>query len=351
SPAFTATVARALGIDVESLYGQPYGDPLTPPGADHAEVPALRAALDHLRDPELSGPVMTAKELRARLDACDQDRARSRYAQMTAALPELLNHGHALAVEAQPGAESETAWALLCDASVLAQTVAYRFGYLDLAVLCNERAHHAAERSGDPLRVAVAAYEHGLLRLHRGDYPGVLWLAERAHAGIAGDRNPAADAIHAQLHLREAISHARSGNADRADEYVTAAHELIARGIPANPYYNIIATKANADIHWVAVAVELTDGTTAVTRAEQIQLPVDEEPSRIGHHWVDLARAWTLHGDRAKALDSLKQARQISPQQTRYHPTVHETLHLLAETDRRANDTLAGFARWAGVHL
>ncbi|MGH3916190.1 MAG: helix-turn-helix domain-containing protein, partial [Pseudonocardiaceae bacterium] len=42
SPAFTATVARALGIDVESLYGQPYGDPLTPPGADHAEVPALR---------------------------------------------------------------------------------------------------------------------------------------------------------------------------------------------------------------------------------------------------------------------------------------------------------------------
>ncbi|MGH3940317.1 MAG: hypothetical protein ACRDTG_17125 [Pseudonocardiaceae bacterium] len=38
-------------------------------------------------------------------------------------------------------------------------------------------------------------------------------------------------------------SHARSGNADRADEYVTAAHELIARGIPTtSPYYNIIAT-------------------------------------------------------------------------------------------------------------
>lgn len=64
----------------------------------------------------------------------------------------------------------------------------------------------------------------------------------------------------------------------------TAAHELIARGIPPSPYYNIIATKANADIHWIVVAVELTDGTTAVSRAEQIQLPTDEEPSRISHH-------------------------------------------------------------------
>lgn len=33
------------------------------------------------------------------------------------------------------------------------------------------------------------------------------------------------------------------------------------------------------------------------------------------------------------------------------HPQVHETVHLLAETDRRATDSLAGFARWIGVTL
>jgi hypothetical protein len=39
------------------------------------------------------------------------------------------------------------------------------------------------------------------------------------------------------------------------------------------------------------------------------------------------------------------------PQLTRYHPQVHETVHLFAETDRRATDSLAGFARWIGVTL
>ena len=93
SPSFTAAVARALGIDVETLYGQPYGSAVTDPKADHAGVPALRAAVDSADDSVLPCPPMTAAELRARLNKCDRDRAHSRYAQMTAALPELLYHG------------------------------------------------------------------------------------------------------------------------------------------------------------------------------------------------------------------------------------------------------------------
>jgi hypothetical protein len=58
-----------------------------------------------------------------------------------------------------------------------------------------------------------------------------------------------------------------------------------------------------------------------------------------------------LHGDRGKALGALKEASRITPQQTRYHPQVHETVRILAEHDRRATDSLAGFARWLGVTL
>jgi hypothetical protein len=36
---------------------------------------------------------------------------------------------------------------------------------------------------------------------------------------------------------------------------------------------------------------------------------------------------------------------------TRYHTQVHETVYLLAETDQRATDSLAGFARWIGRTL
>lgn len=190
------------------------------------------------------------------------------------------------------------------------------------------------------------------MMLHRGDWAGVLRISDRGRTLVEGDRSPAARAVRAQLHLRQAIAQARLGVLDRADEHIDEARRLVATGdVPAHPFYNINASAANVEIHWVAVPVELSDGTTAAGRIARVQLPEDAEPFRVGHHWIDVARAWTLHGDRVKAFDALRQARQITPQQTRYHPTVHETVRILAETDRRATDTLASFARWLGMTL
>jgi len=351
APSFTTAVARALSVEVDTLYGQPYGPAITDSEADHAVVPALRTALDGEDAPQPTGTVLTAAQLRARLDECDQLRAGACYRQLGATLPELLHHGYVLANQARSGAETETAGALLTDACLLAQTVAYRFGYLDLAALCNLHARETAQRSGDPLRVAVAAVQRALLRLHRGDYFGVLLLTERTCDQIADQTRPAADAVRVALHLREAITRARIGTPDWADAHLTMARELIERGIPASPYYTVLATEANVDIHTVAVPVELGDATTALTRAEQIKIPTGEEPARVARHWIDLARAWALEGDHTQALDALHHARTIAPQLTRYHPQAHETTHLLAEHDRRAPDSLAGFARWADIDI
>ncbi|MGH3903504.1 MAG: helix-turn-helix domain-containing protein [Pseudonocardiaceae bacterium] len=91
SPSLTAATARALGLDVETLHGQPYGPALCDPGAEHAGVPALRAALHSDDDPQPPpGAPLTAAQLRVRLDDCDRDRAGSRYAspdQCRAAFP------------------------------------------------------------------------------------------------------------------------------------------------------------------------------------------------------------------------------------------------------------------------
>lgn len=350
-PAFTATVARALRVDVETLTGQPYGPALTEPKADHAGMPALRTAFGGVDDPELSGPPMTPTELRTRLDECEAHREKSRYSSITESLPELLNHAYIILADARTGTEADTAWALLDDAYELAQAVAYRFGYFDLAALAVDRSRAAAAHSGDSLRGAAAAFRGTHMRLHQGECASVLRVIDRGHALIEGERSPAAHAVKAQLHLRQAIAEARLGAPDRADEHISEARRLVATGVPARPYYNVNATETNVDIHWVAVSVELSDGTTAVSRAEQVRIPAHAEPSRIGHHWIDVARAWTLHGDRTQALDALNRARHITPQMTRYHPQVHETVHLLAEADRRATDSLAGFARWAGITL
>jgi hypothetical protein len=97
-----------------------------------------------------------------------------------------------LAAQARPGTTAEAAWALLADAYLLAQTVAYRFGYLDLAALFNEYARQAAGCCGDPLRAVVTACARALLRLHRGDYDAVDRVLERAHTHIADQHSPAA---------------------------------------------------------------------------------------------------------------------------------------------------------------
>ncbi|MGH3857195.1 MAG: helix-turn-helix domain-containing protein, partial [Pseudonocardiaceae bacterium] len=352
SPAFTAAAARALRVDVETLTGQPYGPPITDPAADHAGIPELRTALYADQVPDLNRSPMPVAELRTRLDECEANREKSRYSAVTTALPELLNHANALVAEARTESDAEARWALLDDAYELAQAVSYRFGYFDLATLAVRCGRDAAGRSGDPLRAAAAAFRGTHMSLHQGDWRNVLRILDRGHALIEDVHSPAARAVRAQLHLRQAIAQARLAALDRADEHIDEARQLVSSDdVPARPFYNINASQANVEIHWVAVPVELSDGTTAVGRAEAVQLPADAEPSRVGHHWIDVARAWTLHGDRTKALGALREARRITPQQTRYHPQVHETVRILAETDRRATDTLAGFARWLGMHL
>ncbi|MGH3911464.1 MAG: helix-turn-helix domain-containing protein, partial [Pseudonocardiaceae bacterium] len=60
SPAFIAAVARALGVEVDTLTGEPYGPAITDPQAEHAAIPALRAALDCDEDPDLDSYPMSA---------------------------------------------------------------------------------------------------------------------------------------------------------------------------------------------------------------------------------------------------------------------------------------------------
>ncbi len=124
------------------------------------------------------------------------------------------------------------------------------------------------------------------------------------------------------------------------------------RARPGQEEANFYGTKfgiPNVDSHRVAIPVELADGTTAINRATSIRLPSDTAPSRAGHYWIDLSCGWLLHGNRARALESLHTARRIAPQLTRYHPQVHETVHALAARDIRSTGSLAHFAAWCGI--
>ncbi|MEV0358852.1 hypothetical protein AB0H71_22620 [Nocardia sp. NPDC050697] len=80
-------------------------------------------------------------------------------------------------------------------------------------------------------------------------------------------------------------------------------------------------------------------------------LPASIVPTRAGHHWQDVSRAWLLVGKPDKALDALNRARRIAPQQTRLHPAVRETVHGIAAAQRRQTHSLTGFASWLGMQV
>ena len=345
SPAYVAAAARVLGMTVFDLYGQP-----TPRFGDEC------AAVADLETAVMAGPALATDDPPAALDVLEarvrqvaEWQRRPRYDLSSAAMPDLLTEAHTAAAHARAGAGSEQAHRLLASLYGCATICLHRLGSM-LAGQAAERAATAARSAGDPLLAALADAEVGLPLMHRGAYSPAARLAEHAQAAIADE--PTTDGfltVRGFLHLRSAILAARCGQAQTSDGHLDEAADC-ARHLPeVFDLYDTAFCAANVQIHSVAAAVELGDGTTAVGRDRP--LPPGTTTSRVGHHHVDLARAWLLHGDRDRAFESLHAAREVAPQLTRYHPQVRETLVVLAEHDRRRTDSLAGFARWAGVHL
>jgi hypothetical protein len=56
-----------------------------------------------------------------------------------------------------------------------------------------------------------------------------------------------------------------------------------------------------------------------------------------------MASAALLHDDRDQAFAELQRARRITPEQTRYHPSVREALATTSQTDRCRTDSLAAW--------
>ncbi|WP_216211019.1 helix-turn-helix domain-containing protein [Amycolatopsis aidingensis] len=342
---FVTEAARALNLTVYDLYDQP-----SPQfGAEREGIAGVETAV-------IAGPALASDARPKPLDrlgeAVDQVaelQRRSRYHRSSALMPDLLEALHTAAAQAQPGAEAERAHYLLASLYQCATICLHRLGS-PLAGQAAERAADAATQSGDPLLAALCRGEIGLPLMHRGAYDAAERLAAAGRALVETEpTGPGSLTVRGYLHLRSAILAARVGDRSTSDAHLAEAASCAAR-LPADAdLYDTAFSATNVRIHDVAAAVELGDGGTALSR--NTPLPPGTMTSRQGHHHIDLARAWLLHGKREQAFEELNTARVLAPQLTRYHPQVRETLVTLAYHDRRKSDTLAGFARWAGIRL
>ncbi len=266
------------------------------------------------------------------------------------ALPPLLGEVRAT-VHRSHGREREQACTLLCELYYSSHSLAHKLGYTDLAALAIDRLAWAATESDDPLWIATSQFHRAAILTSGGDWSAALTFLERCRSSV----EPRLSAGHRRdliawggLHLQSGLAAARSGRRDLADAHLAEARETATRvGDNNDPIMSFGPT--NVDIWAVALAVEGLDGAEALNRAGTLVIPAGTPKERAGHHYIDLSRAYLLHGDRMRSLEALHTARTIAPSQTRYNPMVHETVRALARAEARSVDTVHGFAVWCGI--
>lgn len=349
SPAFVSTVARALGVGVAELLGQPFIRSSPAEHRLHSTIAPLRRELAAYCTPtdEQVHP-RSLNELQRAVAEASQQRHAVRLGDLGAGLPGLLQELRA-AVFTFTGSDRQRAYGLLAETFYAAGQLASKLGYLDLASLTVDRYEWAAAQSGDHLAVLVGDYRRAGEMINAADWTTAQRFLESSRATIA-DQIRGGDAptlsMWGNLHLKSGLAAARAGDAATADEHLAEARET-ARRTGERDDYRLCFGPSNVAIWSVGLAVEALDGTEAVKRADTFT-PDNAARERVGHHWIDLARGWLLHGDHERAVSTLMRAKQTAPQQTRYHPMVHETIRALARARRRP-DPVARLAAWAGV--
>lgn len=350
SPAFVAAVSQGLGIEAEELYGQPYRDLLDTEGgvAGLVELRTLFAEGAHVAPLEPG----STRELAAELDRVRAMRHSDRAHEAIALTPVLLRQLYGALERADTSSDHEYAQRLLAQTYGNTAQMVFRFGWTTLAGQAVDRMDMAATRSDDPLLLAHAAQQRSLLLLAYASYEAGEMLVQRSLDLL--DAQPDSEralALRGSAHLRGAIISARARDIERAREHIGEAGglgERIGRNCPA---YDTNFGPGNVDIHDVAVSLEVGDPGRAARDGSALRLPDDLPANRVGHHWQDVARAWILAGDHRQALHALSHARRAAPQQTRYHPQVHETVRAIVLAERRKSESIAHFTAWLGLRV
>lgn len=357
SPAIIGAVARALGVTVSVLRGQPYIHMLQQDQLDALLFP-ISSALDSWEIPaEDDLPPLTLDELATRVVNVGQDRAGGEFARVAEALPELITAAATVVQEhVVPGDDRERAHHLQAEVARTAAILAYRLGYLGLARLALSRMAMAAPQSGDPRQVAVERYERAQMTHAESSRPdrGIA-LMRRALSDLSDDGDPNTRAVRGTLMLRAAALAAAHRDSAGADDWLGEAHDLAqaeaaaAGGTLPGTRYALAFGKRNVALGRMDVAMHREDPETALRWANQVHMPENYQPTRVAGFLIRKAnaQAWTAQSD--LALESLQGARKVAPQLTRYHPEVHETVGTLLRARRRASDALREFAQWSGV--
>ena len=346
-----AAVADALSVSVTVLHGQPYIEQLRQDQMDRLIAPLSNALDDWGIAPEDGDPPPRALwELQAAVNEVRRLRSTSEYAQLAEITPALLAEvSHATWLCDTPGRNRELAHWIQAEVALGAFSVAYKFGYMDLARLALSRMAMAAMNSGDPRQVAAERLKRAQLSTEGPALERGLRLVRQALRDLDDDGAPETRAMRGGLMLKGGqLSSRLRGEADRADDWFSEARG-IADELGETNHYELVFGPTNVAQHRVAAAGDRDLHGQALKVARTVHLPDDYPPARAGQFYIDRARSQALTARHDEALESLEKAREVSPQQTRYHPTTRGTVGVLLRARPRASERLRTFAQWSGI--
>ncbi|MFJ9036026.1 helix-turn-helix domain-containing protein [Streptomyces sp. NPDC102406] len=346
SQEFIAACAKALHIDVTALTGQPYMTELQEDRLAELIRP-IRESLD-LYDLG-ADPAVISRRPEELIDAADQLCQRVRETQLNTAaraLPRLITELTSTAY-VNPTTEG---WRALASAYRTAHDVAVKLGFVDLSTIALDRMDWAAQRASDPLLAAVRQYMRGLVYFREGEHTIGLRLVAAGHRVLGqADRDREALAVAGQLHLGATVIAARAHDKTTVETHLSEARDIARRTGDASEVHWLSFGPANVAAHQVSALGELREWGQAVEKARKVKLPKSWAASRRAHFFIDRARSEMETGRSEAALKSLVKAREIAPQQTRYHPAARETIQGLVHHQRRTPETLSHMAAWVGL--
>lgn len=350
SPALVAACARALSVSTSELLGQPYAEELRRDRMD-ALIQPIREGLENW---DIALDWETAPRPAALIWADVQrvleQRRQAQYTGMVRDLPGLIDES-VQATHTSTGEEQRLAYECLAETFRCVFTVAWKLGFHDLATVALDRLAWTAPHTDEPGLAAMHAFLRAQTTMASGRYDVGLRVVDRALRDLDGQtsrRPKGIEAMRGMLHLRAATIAGRMKDRDHADARLAEARAL-ARATGEVPDFGVTWGPVNVGVHAVAIASEADDFGRAIELAEDVHIPRGWTRSRAGYHWMDLGRAHAWAGHPEQALDCLYQARRIAPQQTRYHPTVRETVLALKRQERTRSGSLAQYAEWVGT--
>jgi hypothetical protein len=232
-------------------------------------------------------------------------------------LPEVLADLR-LASHVYDGHQREQVMRLRAEAIGAGRGFTRGLGYFDLALVLADQYDVIAPQSADALCVALLVTKRAQDFVAVGDPETGSALLQRARDDLEpllAENRPEVHSVYGYLHLRSALATARAADTDRTNEHWVEAVAHAARIGGDHNHYGLSFGPTNVGIWGVGLAVELMNPGLALTRNRSLHIAPDVTPSRVGHHYVDLARGQLLAGDRQAALRSAP-----SRQPARLHP-------------------------------